>query len=157
MTPLPIVAAGLEDAPAMLAVQRRAFEAEALACGSREIPPLLETLADIEAHLRTATVLKAMDGDRLVGAIRGVVQGDTCVVRVLVVAEEQRGQGLGARLLAAIEAAHPQVARFELTTNMIMPGNVRFYLRHGYAVVEEIQRAPTIRLAFMRKTVRPAQ
>jgi len=156
MTP-PIVPARLEDAPAMRALQRRAFEAEALACQSREIPPLQETLADIEAHLREATVLKAMDGDRLVGAIRGVVQDDTCVVRVLVVEADQRGQGLGARLLAALEAAHPRVARFELTTNMIMAGNVRFYLRHGYVVVEERQHAPTIRLAFMRKTVRAPQ
>ena len=157
MTLPSIVPARLEDAPAMRALQRRAFEPEALASQSREIPPLQETLADIEAHLRDATVLKAMDGDRLVGAIRGVVQGDTCVVRVLVVAEDQRGQGLGARLLAAIEAAHPRVARFELTTNMVMAANVRFYLRHGYVVVEERQHAPTIRLAFMRKTVRPAQ
>ena len=157
MTTPPIVAARLADAPAMLALQRHAFEPEALASRSREIPPLQETLADIEGHLREATVLKAMDGDRLVGAIRGVVEGDTCVVRVLVVAQDQRGQGLGARLLAAIEAAHPRVARFELTTNMVMAGNVRFYLRHGYVVVEERQHAPTIRLAFMRKTVRPAQ
>jgi len=156
MTPA-IVPARLEDAPAMHALQRRAFEAEALACGSREIPPLQETLGDIEAHIRAATVLKAMEGDRLVGAIRGVVQGDTCVVRVLVVEADQRGRGLGARLLAAIEAAHPRAARFELTTNMIMPGNVRFYLRHGYVVVEELQHAPTIRLAFMRKTARPPQ
>ena len=153
--PVPmIVSARLEDAPAMLALQRLAFEPEARACGSREIPPLQETVATIEAHIREATVLKAMDGDRLVGAIRGVMTGDTCVVRVLVVAQDQRGQGLGARLLAAIEAAHPQAARFELTTNMIMVGNVRFYLRHGYEVVEQIQHAPTIRLAFMRKVVR---
>jgi GNAT superfamily N-acetyltransferase len=153
--PVPmIVSARLEDAPAMLALQRLAFEPEARACGSREIPPLQETVATIEAHIREATVLKAMDGDRLVGAIRGVMTGDTCVVRVLVVADDQRGKGLGARLLAAIEAAHPQAARFELTTNMVMVGNVRFYLRHGYEVVEQIQHAPTIRLAFMRKVVR---
>jgi GNAT superfamily N-acetyltransferase len=67
------------------------------------------------------------------------------------VAPHAQGRGLGARLLAAIEAAHPQVERFELTTNMAMPGNVRFYLRHGYAVVEEVQYSPTIRLAFLRK------
>jgi len=153
--PVPtIVPARLEDAPAMLALQRLAFEPEARACGSREIPPLQETVATIEAHILEATVLKAMDGDRLVGAIRGVMTGDTCVVRVLVVADDQRGKGLGARLLAAIEAAHPQAARFELTTNMVMVGNVRFYLRHGYEVVEQIQHAPTIRLAFMRKVVR---
>ena len=153
--PVPmIVSARLEDASAMLALQRLAFEPEARACGSREIPPLQETVATIEAHIREATVLKAMDGDRLVGAIRGVMTGDTCVVRVLVVADDQRGKGLGARLLAAIEAAHPQAARFELTTNMVMVDNVRFYLRHGYEVVEQIQHAPTIRLAFMRKVVR---
>lgn len=152
-----IVRAAVDDAPAMLALQHVAFEPEARACGSREIPPLQETVAGIQAHIRTATVLKAMDGERLVGAIRGVVTGDTCVVRVLVVAEDQRGQGLGARLLEAIEAAHPDVARFELTTNMIMPANVRFYLRHGYDVVEQVQQAPTIRLAFMRKAVRRTQ
>ena len=152
-----IVPAHVDDAPAMLALQHVAFEPETRACGSREIPPLQETVAGIQAHIRMATVLKAMDGERLVGAIRGVVAGDTCVVRVLVVAEDQRGQGLGARLLQAIEDAHPDVARFELTTNMIMPANVRFYLRHGYEVVEQVQHAPTIRLAFMRKAVRPAQ
>lgn len=152
--PPTIVPARVEDAPAMLALQTLAFEPEARACGSREIPPLQETVAGIEAHIRDARVLKAMDGDRLVGAIRGVMTGDTCVVRVLVVTPDQQGQGLGGRLLAAIEAAHPQAARLELTTNMVMPGNVRFYLRHGYALVEQIQQAPTIRLAFMRKVVR---
>jgi GNAT superfamily N-acetyltransferase len=152
-----IVPARVEDAPALLALQRLAFEPEARACQSREIPPLMETAADIESHIRAATVLKAMDGDRLVGAIRGIVAGDACLVRVLVVSPDQQGRGLGARLLAAIERAHPDVARFELTTNMIMVGNVRFYLRHGYEVVEQVQHSPTIRLAFMRKAVRPAQ
>jgi GNAT superfamily N-acetyltransferase len=158
-TPAPptIVPAVLDDAPALLALQTIAFEAEALASRTREIPPLQETLAGVEAHIRDATVLKAMDGDRLVGAIRGIVTDDTCLIRVLVVAADQRGRGLGARLLKAIEDAHPHVRRFELTTNMVMVGNVRFYLRHGYEVVEQIEHAPTIRLAFMRKAVAPAQ
>jgi GNAT superfamily N-acetyltransferase len=108
----------------------------------------------VREHIRMATVLKAVDGERLLGAIRGIVTGDTCLIRVLAVAPEAQGRGLGARLLQAIEDAHPQVERFELTTNMIMVGNVRFYLRHGYEVVEQMQHAPTIRLAFMRKIAR---
>ena len=146
-----IVAAQLEDAPALLALQRIAFEPEARACQEWDIPPLQETLDGVREHIRMASVLKAIDGDRLLGAIRGIVSGDTCLIRVLAVAPEAQGRGLGARLLQAIEDAHPQVARFELTTNMIMVGNVRFYLRHGYEVVEQMQHSAAIRLAFMRK------
>ena len=149
-----IVPALLEDAPALLALQRIAFEPEARACQAWDIPPLQETLEGVLEHIRMASVLKAVDGDRLLGAIRGIVSGDTCLVRVLAVAPEAQGRGLGARLLQAIEDAHPQVARFELTTNMIMVANVRFYLRHGYDVVEQMQHSAAIRLAFMRKVAR---
>ena len=149
-----IVAAQLEDAPALLALQRIAFEPEARACQEWDIPPLQETLEGVLEHIRMASVLKAVDGDRLLGAIRGIVSGDTCLIRVLAVAPEAQGRGLGARLLRAIEDAHPQVARFELTTNLIMPGNVRFYLRHGYEMVEQLQHSAAIRLAFMRKIAR---
>ena len=151
-----IVPARPDDAAAILALQKVAFEPEAQACNTWEIPPLTETVEGVRDHIRTATVLKAMEGDRLLGAIRGLVTGATCLIRVLVVAPQAQGRGIGALLLQAIEAAHPQVERFELTTNMIMVGNVRFYLRHGYDVVEQVQHAPTIRLAFMRK-VRPSQ
>lgn len=151
---LTIAPADLADAPALLAMQKLAFEPEARACQVWEIPPLQETVEGIGEHIRMATVLKATDGDRLLGSIRGIVTGDTCLIRVLVVAPEAQGRGLGARLLKAIEDAHRQVERFELTTNMIMVGNVRFYLSHGYEVVEQVQHAPTIRLAFMRKIAR---
>ena len=152
--PLSIVAAQLADAPAMLAMQNVAFQPEARACGVWEIPPLQDSVEGIQEHIRTATVLKAVDGGRLLGSIRGIVTDGTCLIRVLVVAPDAQGRGVGARLLRAIEDAHPQVERFELTTNMIMVGNVRFYLRHGYEVVEQMQPAPTIRLAFMRKIAR---
>ena len=152
---LTIVPADLADAPAILAMQKLAFEPEARACQVWEIPPLQETVEGIREHIRMATVLKATDGGRLLGSIRGIVTGDTCLIRVLVVAPEAQGRGLGARLLKAIEHAHPRVDRFELTTNMIMAGNLRFYLSQGYEVVEQVQHAPTIRLAFMRKIARP--
>ena len=154
--PPTIVAAHLDDAPAILAMQKLAFEPEARACQAWDIPPLQETVEGIREHIAMATVLKAMDGEQMIGSIRGIVTGGTCLIRVLMVAAQAQGRGIGALLLQAIEAAHPQVERFELTTNMIMVGNVRFYLRHGYDIVEQVQYAPTIRLAFMRKIARPS-
>jgi GNAT superfamily N-acetyltransferase len=114
-------------------------------------PPMLETAADLEGHIRMATALKAIDGGRLVGAVRGVVTGPSCLIRALVVAPHLQGQGLGGRLLRALEDAHPTVERFDLLTNTVMEGNVRFYLRHGYEVVEKVQPRPGVWLAMMRK------
>lgn len=146
--------ARIEDAATLLALQRVAFEPEARACGEWEIPPLQETVDGVREHIRTATVLKAVAGDRVLGAIRGIVTGDACLIRVLAVAPQAQGRGLGTRLLRAIEDAHPHVARFELTTNMVMARNVRFYLRHGYELAEQVQHSPRIRIASMRKIAR---
>ena len=148
---LTIVPAELADAAAILALQKIAFEPEARASQLWEIPPLQETVEGIREHMRMATVLKAVDGERLLGSVRGIVTGSACLVRVLMVAPEAQCRGLGARLLRAIEDAHPDATRFDLTTNMVMVGNVRFYLSHGYEVVEQVQHAQTIRLAVMRK------
>ena len=147
MSLLAILPAQPADAPAMLALQKLAFEPEAQAMQFREFPPMLETVDDLEAHIRTATALKAMDGERLVGAVRGVVTGPSCLIRALVVAPHLQGQGLGGRLLKAIEDAHPAVERFDLVTNMVMVDNVRFYLRHGYEVVDQVQPRPGVWLA----------
>lgn len=146
-----IVSADVADAPAILALQMIAFEPEARASQLWDIPPLKETIEGICEHIRMATVLKAVDGERLLGSVRGIATGSSCLIRVLMVAPEAQGRGLGARLLRAIEDAHPDAERFDLTTNMVMAGNVPFYLSQGYEVVDQVQHAPTIRLAIMRK------
>ena len=47
-----IVPATLEDAPALLAMQRIAFEPEARACQAWDIPPLQETVEGVREHIR---------------------------------------------------------------------------------------------------------
>ena len=62
-----------------------------------------------------------------------------------------QGRGIGGALLAAVEQLHPEVERFELTTNTLVPGNVQFYERRGYVVHERVHYAGQIVLAQMRK------
>jgi predicted N-acetyltransferase YhbS len=143
------------DAAAIHEIQMRAFAEEGRLSGTLEIPPLMEDLAAIESHIRTQTVLTARDGERVVGSARGIVEGRVCTLRGVSVEPSHQGQGVGAALVDAIEKAHPDVERFDLTTNTLVPGNVAFYERRGYQVVELTRYTDTIVLAQMSKA-RPA-
>ena len=140
-----------EDAAAIHAIQMRAFAEEARLSDDRNIPPLAEPVADIAHHIRTQTVLTAREGERIVGAARGLVDGAVCTIRGVIVEPDCQGRGIGASLLEAIEQAHPRIERFDLTTNTLVPGNVAFYERRGYRVVELTRYTGKIVLAQMSK------
>lgn len=140
-----------EDAPVIVALQRRAFAEEGRLCDDWTIPPLTETVEAIELHVRTQTAVVARAGGAVVGAARGIRDGTVCTIRGVCVEPSRHGQGIGAALLATIEQLHPGVERFQLTTNPSVPGNVQFYERRGYRVDELTLYAGTRWLAQMSK------
>lgn len=148
---LSILPAAPEDARVIHEIQMRAFAEEGRLSGDLRIPPLAETVADIEGHIRDHTVLVARYGERIVGSARGLVEGAACTLRGVSVEPDCHGRGIGGALLRAIEQAHPEVERFDLTTNTLVPGNVAFYERRGYAVTELTAYTDRIVLARMSK------
>jgi GNAT superfamily N-acetyltransferase len=140
-----------EDAAVIHEIQMRAFAEEGHLSDNRQIPPLVETVAAIELHIRTQTVLTARDGHRIIGSARGIVEGSVCTIRGVSVEPSCQGRGIGGILLQAIEQAHPGIERFELTTNTLVPGNVAFYERRGYQVDELTRYTDRIVLAQMSK------
>ena len=143
----------LEDAPSMFDLQQRAFAEEGRRSGSRDIPPLAERVDSMIEHIRSQTALVARDSGKLVGSVRGIVSGPVCTIRALAVDLGHQGLGIGSALLAALENALPAVAKFDLTTNTVMEGNVPFYERHGYRVTELTRHSDLITLAQMTKVV----
>ena len=146
-----LVAAVAADAKVIHGIQMRAFAEEGRLSDNLRIPPLTEDVAAIELHIRTQTVLTARDGERIVGAARGIVEGSVCTLRAVCVEPACQGRGIGAALVRAIERAHPNAERFELTTNTLVPGNVSFYERHGYHITALTPYTDKIVLAQMRK------
>lgn len=144
-----------DDAAAMLDLQRRAFAEEGRRSGTQDIPPLTEQLDAVNEHIRTQTALVARDAGTIIGTIRGIVDGRACTVRALVVDPAYQGRGVGSALLDALERTLTDVARFDLTTNTLMEGNVPFYERRGYKVVELTRHSARVTLAQMSKTVDP--
>lgn len=148
-----ITRATLADAPAMHDLQMRAFAEEGRRLQRVDIPPLTETLASIVEHIERQTALAARSQGKIVGCVRGITSNGVCTIRALVVDPAHQGKGIGSSLLRELERALPHVARFDLTTNPVMEGNVPFYERHGYRVTEITQHSPTITLAQMSKQV----
>ncbi|MFF5181304.1 GNAT family N-acetyltransferase [Micromonospora sp. NPDC000316] len=148
-----IVPAGAADAGEILTVQRAAYLTEAQHYSDPFLPPLTETLDEVRAAVTgPATVLAARLGHRLVGSVRAHLDGDTAHIGRLSVAPDQQGQGIGGRLLAAIEATcPPEVALFTLFTGADSARNLRLYQRHGYRVVAHRPDPNGIQLAVLEK------
>ena len=142
-----------EDAATMLELQRRAFAEEGRRSQSRDIPPLIESLDAVIEHIQEQTALVARDSGKIIGAIRGIVNGRVCTVRALVVDSANQGQGVGSALLDALERALPDVTKFDLTTNTLMEANVPFYERRGYRVTQFTRHSDVVTLAQMTKSV----
>ncbi len=140
-----------EDVVVIHAIQMRAFAEEGRLSENSSIPPLMETVDEIRLLIRTQTVLVAKDGERIVGSARGIRKGSVCTIRGVIVEPSYQGRGIGASLLRAVEKLHADAERFELTTNTLVPGNVKFYERRGYAVDELTRYTGKIVLAQMSK------
>ena len=148
MTILPVKA---EDLPAILALQKRAFESEARLVGSYEIPPMTQTLADLEQEFATLVMLKAVINDgEIVGSARAKIENVTAHVGRLMVKPGLQGQGIGTRLLAAIEKTCAQ-NRYELFTSVKNRRNVALYEKAGYCAFKEAEVMPDVWLVWLQK------
>jgi tRNA (guanine37-N1)-methyltransferase len=125
-----------EDTGELWTLQLAAYVAEGRSYASFDIPPLAETLSEVASALAGATVLVARRRGRLVGSVRGELRDDAWLVGRLMVAPDLHGQGIGSRLMAAVEAlAPPETTRWRLFTGVDSAANLRFYRRRGYREV----------------------
>ncbi len=90
----------IEDAEAILALQRLAYQSEAAIYDDFTIPPLTETLEDMKARFHDRRFLKAVADRQIVGSVRAFQDGTTCHLERLVVHPDYRRRGIGTALLA---------------------------------------------------------
>ncbi|HVO67823.1 MAG TPA: GNAT family N-acetyltransferase [Syntrophales bacterium] len=143
--------AGVTDAAEILELQKLAYQSEALLYADWSIPPLTQTLKEIEKEFGEMTFLKACDSGRLIGSVRASLRGGTCHIGRLIVRPEYRRRGVGMRLMSAIEAEFPSAKRFELFTGVKSIDNIRLYERLGYQISRTDRLSPQVELVFMEK------
>ncbi len=143
----------IEDAEAILALQRLAYQSEAAIYDDFTIPPLTETLEDMKARFHDRRFLKAVADRQIVGSVRAFQDGTTCHLERLVVHPDYRRRGIGTALLHWIESCFPATQRFELFTGHKSESNIRLYDRVGYRAFRQEQVNEKVSLVFMEKAV----
>lgn len=146
--------AELSDAAEILALQKLAYQSEARLYNDWTLAPLTQTVEGLRAEFARSVVLKAMSGERIVGSVRGRIEGQSCAVGRLIVHPAFQHQGIGSQLLRSIELACRQVARFELFTGSRSAHNLRLYERHGYVITRSQALNAELSLVFLEKRVR---
>ncbi len=126
------------DAAELYTLQRACWVQEQQANPETFIPPLHEDLADVETWLGEWTTLVLRSGGRLVGAVRGRLEGETYQIGRLMVAPDLQGRGIGRLLLEAVERTAPADAtELVLYTGALSERNIRLYRKAGYRLLGE--------------------
>jgi len=134
-----------EDLQEILQLQYLSYQSEAELFGSREIPPLKQTLDEVIEEYQVGIILKMLDdAGNIIGSVRAKEDNGTAYIGKLMVHPQYRHNGYGTRLLKEVEQYFPN-KRYELFTSTRSKENILMYQKMGYkifkheAINEELQ------------------
>ena len=146
-----IIKADKEDLSEILDLQYLAYQSEARLFDDEDIPPLKQTLADVENEYQRGIILKALDDDKtIIGSVRAFCHNGTVYIGKLMVHPSKQGQGIGSQLLLEMEKQYPQ-KRYELFTSTRSEKNIALYKKLGYKIFDEEQVTEELRFVYMEK------
>ncbi|MBX7075685.1 MAG: GNAT family N-acetyltransferase [Methanobacteriaceae archaeon] len=146
-----ILEATISDLRSILELQYLAYQEEAEILDNYKLPQLQETEEEIEEFFFNGIILKAIDDlGHIIGSVRASVDGDTVLIDRLVVDPNLRGNGIGTKLLEAVENLMPD-KRYEFFVSDIISGNIDFYKKRGYKEFKAEFIKPDIRGIYFEK------
>ena len=146
-----IIKATIDDSEDILRLQKLAYQSEAKIYNDFSIPPLHETLEDINKDFSYKTFLKVIIDDKIVASVRVYQEDNTCYIGKLNVHPKHQDQGIGTMLLQAIESFFPNVKKYELFTGEKSEKNLYIYQKLGYKVFKTEPLSEKINLKYLNK------
>jgi ribosomal protein S18 acetylase RimI-like enzyme len=139
------------DAEEILEIQKAAFHQEGILYNDFSLPPLIQTLEELIRDFKAYVFLKAISDGKIVGSVRGCVEGDTFFISRLIVHPDYQNRGIGKRLMYAIENKFNGTHRYELFTGHKSERNLALYTRLGYREFARKPQSANVMLICMEK------
>lgn len=146
-----ITQATIDDAQAILTLQKLAYQDEAAIYDDYTIPPLTQTLEQIQRDFGDWLFLKATINGEIVGSVRAQMEQETCFVGRLIVHPDHRNRGIGTQLMDEIEKRFDHVERYELFTGNKSERNLYLYQKLGYRPFKTVGLSEKVTLVFLEK------
>lgn len=142
------------DLEQILKLQYLAYQSEAKLHNNYSIPPLMQTLEDVQKEFQDGIILKATDDTGvIVGSVRGYTKDNTLYIGKLIVHPEYQGRGISTKLMQMIESEYPS-HRYELFTSDKSVKNLAIYEHLGYSRFKEISVTPELKLIYLEKNTK---
>ena len=145
------------DLSDILALQYLAYQSEAIVCNNPNIPPLAQTIEEIQVEFEKGVFLKAIyENENIIASVRAFSENGTLFIGKLIVQPDFQGRGIGTKLLDEIERIYPH-NRYELFTSTKSERNIKLYERLGYVKYKEQDLSNDLKLIYLSKTKDPAK
>ena len=151
MNEIIIEKASIENAEEILSLQKIAYVSEAKIIDDFTIPPLHQTIEEIQSEFRNQTFLKVELDDVIIGSVRTFLEGKTCYIGKLIVHPKNQNNGIGKKLLQAAEKQFPDAERYELFTGQKSKRNLYIYEKNGYQIFKNIKISEKLSMVFLEK------
>lgn len=146
-----ILKAEFGDLEEILQLQYIAYQSEADLFGSRDIPPLKETIEEVREEFNRGIFLKMLDENgKIIGSVRAFEHEGTVYIGKLMIHPDQRLKGFGTMLLNEIENCFPQ-KRYELFTSTRSKDNIKLYQKLGYSIFDQKKINDELQFVYMEK------
>lgn len=148
-----------EELAEILSLQKLCYQKEGKRYNDFTIPPLTQTIEEIQAEFTSTLFLKAQLNGRIIGSIKGKVHQNTCDLGRLMVHPDFQRQGIAKQLINRLEImiqAQFLVERFELFTGELSFDNIALYQSQGYRIFKTEQFEPNkeTKVVYMEKWVK---
>lgn len=139
------------DLPEILQLQYLAYQSEADLFGSRDIPPLKQTLDEVIEEWNSGVILKMTDDtNAIIGSVRAKEIDGTVYIGKLMVHPDYQHKGYGTMLLSEMENRFPD-KRYELFTSTRSVDNIRLYQKLGYTTFAQKAVNDELEFVYMEK------